>query len=418
MPKTSKGLLALSLLLFTPLLSAAPANSGHDTPSTKPAPCNDPEAPAALECALAPTAIFDANGRLWVVWALGGHVYLSYSDDQGASFSAPVPVNRVPERVAADGENRPKVIIGPAREIFVSWTMRLPKPYSGDVRFARSTDGGNSFSLPLTINDNRDLTSHRFESLGINARGELFLAWLDKRDQVAKAKAGEPYRGAALYYTVSTDGGVSFRPNRKIADHTCECCRTAMAFDPTGNPVIAWRHVFEDNIRDHAVTRLSGFEPGPVQRLSFDQWQIDACPHHGPAIDIAKDGTWHTVWFNNAPQRHGLFYAQATANGTTLSTPLPFGRYDAGAAHPDVLVLNERVYLAWKEFNGTQTEVLVMQSHDGGKTWSQPSIAATAAGASDHPFLIADGRQSYLVWHRRGLTYQPIPLAAEHAHGH
>ncbi len=412
MPKTYSRLLALSLLLFTPLLSAAPAHTGHDTAGIKPAPCNDPEAPAALECALAPTATFDTEGRLWVVWALGGHVYLSRSDDQGQTFGTPLPINHAPERVAADGENRPKIIVAPQGRIFVSWTKRLPKPYSGDVRFTYSTDAGNSFAAPVTINDNRDLTSHRFESLGINERGELFLAWLDKRDQVAKARAGEPYRGAALYYTYSTDGGASFRPNRKIADHTCECCRTAMAFDPAGNPVITWRHVYEGNIRDHAITRLSGFEPGPVQRLSFDQWQIDACPHHGPAIDIAADGTHHTVWFNNAPERHGLFYARSVADNMTFSEPLNFGRYDAGAAHPDVLALQEQVYLTWKEFDGKQTSALVMHSLNQGRTWSTPTVVASTEGASDHPFLISDGHGVYLAWHRRGLPYQPFLISA------
>lgn len=419
MTKMANHLLALSLALFVPALDAAMDHGGHgNATSGKPSSCNDPEAPVTLECALAPTATFDTAGRLWVAWVLNGHVYLSRSDDKGRTFDTPLLVNRAPERVAADGENRPKVIVGSTGTIFVSWTKRLSKPYSGDIRFAHSNDGGNSFSTPVTVNDNRDITSHRFESMGVNDRGELFLAWLDKRDQVEHGKAGKKYRGAALYYTVSSDGGTSFRANRKIADHTCECCRTAMAFDKAGNPVIAWRHVFENNIRDHAITRLSGFDPGPVQRLSFDEWQIDACPHHGPAIDIDRDGTWHTVWFNNAPERHGLFYAHATAPGTTFSEPFQFGRYDAGAAHPDVLALNDSVYLTWKEFTGTRTEAFVMPSHDGGKTWGQPVMMASTDGTSDHPFLLSDGHQAYLAWHRRGLPYQLMPLPGTYPHDH
>lgn len=418
MRKTSIWFLTPSLLLLTSLLHAATDHAGHGNHPIKPSLCNDPEAPASLECALAPSAAFDTEGNLWVAWTLGGHVYLSRSEDKGESFGTPYPVNRAPERVAADGENRPKIVIGTEGRIFVSWTKRLPKPYSGDVRFAYSINQGHSFAEPITVNDNRDITSHRFESMALNDRGELFLAWLDKRDQVAQAEVGGKYRGAALYYSVSMDGGRSFQANRKIADHTCECCRTAMAMDPAGNPVIVWRHIFEGDIRDHAIARLPGFEPGNVQRLSFDQWKIDACPHHGPAIDIGFDGTYHTVWFNNAPDRHGLFYARSEANGATFSKPINFGRYDAGAAHPDVLSLNERVYLTWKEFDGRQTQALVMHSMDRGKTWSQPSVTATTDGASDHPFLISDGRQVYVVWHRRGLPYRPIPVSMVQTDGH
>ncbi len=413
-------LVAFGLILVVPALHAAGNHSGHaghGSPGAAAIVCNDPEAPASLECALAPTAAFDGQGRLWVAWVFGGHVYLSRSDDKGASFGAPQPVNRVPERIAADGENRPKVVVGPDGRIFVSWTKRLPKPYTGDVRFAYSRDGGNSFSEPATINDDRNLTSHRFESLGVNARGELFLAWLDKRDRVATENEGGKYRGAALYYTVSNDGGTSFQANRKVADYTCECCRTAMTMDPQGNPVMVWRHVFEGNIRDHAIARLSSSTPGPVRRLSFDQWQIDACPHHGPAIDTADDGRHHAVWFNNAPERHGLYYARSDTDGEVFGEPIGFGRYDAGAAHPHVLSLNEQVYLAWKEFDGKQTVAVAQRSRDHGATWSKPAVVASAEGESDHPFLISNGRQAYLVWHRRGLRYQPIPVSVENPDG-
>lgn len=420
MNQTVIRLVSLSLFLLASAATAATdhaAHAGHGAPRPQDASCNDPEAPASLTCALAPTATFDRKGRLWVAWASGGHVYLSRSDDKGASFHAPLPVNRVPERVAADGENRPKVVVGPKGRIFVSWTKRLPRPYTGDVRFAFSHDDGNTFSEPVTVNDNRDVTSHRFESMGVNQRGELYLAWLDKRDRVATEKQGGKYRGAALYYAVSTDSGASFEFNRKVTDHTCECCRTAMAFDRTGSPVVVWRHVFEGNIRDHALARLTRSGPGQVQRLSFDQWQIDACPHHGPAIDIADDGTYHTAWFNNAPERHGLFYARPGPGGGTSGEPMGFGRYDNGASHPHVLSLDEQVFLTWKEFDGKRTIAMVQQSPDRGVTWNAPAPIASTDGNSDHPFLIGDGRRAYLTWHRRGLPYHPIPVSDAQADG-
>ena len=139
--------------------------------------------------------------------------------------------------------NRPKIVVRKG-VIYVSYTRGLAKPMSGDIRFSRSTDGGKTFSAPVTVNDNREVISHRFETLGVNDRGQVFLAWLDKRDLSAAAKRGEKYAGAAVYYAVSDDGGASFRPNVKVADHSCECCRVAMAMDMDGSPVILWRHIF------------------------------------------------------------------------------------------------------------------------------------------------------------------------------
>ena len=177
---------------------------------------------------LAATAAFDESGRLWLASIRGRHLYVSHSDDGGANLSAPVKVNAEPEDILGDGENRPKII---ARKgvVYVSYTRALEKPMTGDIRFSRSLDGGKSFSAPLTVNDNREVISHRFEAMGVNGRGQVYLAWLDKRDLSAALKKGEQYTGAAVYYAVSDDGGASFRPNVKVADHSCECCRVAMA---------------------------------------------------------------------------------------------------------------------------------------------------------------------------------------------
>lgn len=52
-------------------------------------------------------------------------------------------------------------------------------------------DGGKNFSVPVTLNDNIDAITHRFEAIGINARGQIYLAWLDKRDAVVAKNKGE-----------------------------------------------------------------------------------------------------------------------------------------------------------------------------------------------------------------------------------
>lgn len=388
---------------------AVVAADGHGGHGGAAGPCADREAPASLRCALAPTGAFDGRGRLWVAWALGGHVYVNYSNDRGRTLSAPVPVNRIPERVAADGENRPKIAIGPEGEIYVSWTQRLERPYSGHVRFARSGDGGQTFSEPVIVNDHQAVTSHRFESLAVNGRGEVYLAWLDKRDQMAAEGSGGRYAGAALYFTLSRDSGRTFLPNRKIADHTCECCRTAMALGADGLPVIAWRHIYDDNIRDHALVRFDKPDtPATSVRLSHDHWRIEACPHHGPALSVSE-GTYHAVWFNNAPEGHGLFYARSGDGGQTFSQPLAVGNYEAAASHPAVLSLGQHVWIAWQEFDGTRTQVLAMRSDNNGETWSVPLALAATAGKADHPQVLHDGKVAFVSWQTEQEGFHLLP---------
>lgn len=341
---------------------------------------------------LAVTAALDARGRLWLASVDHGHVLVRYSDDLGNSHSAPARVNPEPERIAADGENRPKLAFGKHGEVYASWTQSLDVPFAGHVRFAHSRDGGKTFSTPITVNDDRAPISHRFDSLIVDGAGRVHLVWLDKR---AKDAAGEAYAGIALYHAVSTDGGKSFSANRKLADHTCECCRIAVALATDGTPVIAWRQVYGKNVRDHALLRLDG--RSAPQRLSHEQWALDACPHHGPALAIGADGVHHAAWFSGAPQQLGLFYARST-DGVAFTAPLPFGDNDAQAGHPAVLNLGRAVFLAWKEFDGKNSLIRLMRSSDGGMTWSTPVALANTATASDHPQLIAHGRRAWLGW--------------------
>jgi hypothetical protein len=358
---------------------------------------------------LAVSATFDANGRLWLASVKDGHVLVSYSDDRGKTTSTPVQVNAEAEYVAADGENRPKIALAGNGNIYLSWTRSLETPYAGNIRFSRSLDGGKSFSEPVTVNDNLDPFTHRFEALGVNARGQIYIAWLDKRDNEAAKKKGEKYGGISVYYAVSKDEGKSFQANSKAADHSCECCRVAMAMDTDGVPVITWRQIYGKNVRDHAMLRLDG-KSEPI-RLSNDNWEVDACPHHGPALSIAADGVYHSVWFNNAPERHGLFYANSPDQGKSFSSPMNFGNFKAQAAHPNVLSLGQRVFIVWKEFDGAATSINLIQSGDGGKLWSAPRKIASTADTSDHPWLLADGDKVYLSWNTLAERYRLTALA-------
>ncbi|HEY0666045.1 MAG TPA: sialidase family protein [Gallionella sp.] len=404
----------ISALLFSCLTFSA-AGWAADHAEHKPRDMSASWAAALARAPLAVSVAFDAEGGVWRAAVSAGHVTVSHSGDKGSTWGAPVMVNPQAEFVAAEGENRPKIAVARNGNIYVSWTRSSETPYAGDIRFSRSTDGGQTFSAPLTVNDNLDPITHRFEAMGINSQGQVYLAWLDRRDAAAAKQRGKKFTGLSVYYAVSDDEGLSFGTNKKAAEHSCECCRVAIAIDTDGAPVIAWRHIFGKNTRDHALLRLDG-KSQPV-RLSRDNWELDACPHHGPALSIADDGVYHAVWFNNAEQRHGLFYANSANRGRTFPAPLNFGNFNRQAAHPHVLSLGRQVVIVWKEFDGETTGILRMNSADGGRTWTAPVRIASTAGPSDHPLLAGDGASAYLSWNSvaEGHRVIAIPLTREQA---
>ena len=358
---------------------------------------------------LGSSAIFAPDGTLLVAAKQGEHIMLYRSQDQGQSWSAPAAVNALPEAISADGENRPKLAFSADGGLLVSWTRPLGKPYSGAIRLARADDGRN-FSPPLTVHKDPAEITHRFESLLTTPDNKVILAWIDKRDLEAAKTSKAAYRGAAIYSAVSNDGGRSFQPERKLADHSCECCRIASALDRDGTPLFMWRHVFAPNERDHALLRFTAEGASQrVQRATFDRWKVDGCPHHGPSLTVDAAGLRHAVWFNQKDGAGRVFYGRLLP-GDEIRVE---GQRVIGglrAAHADLAAAGGKLLIAWKEFDGERTQLRGLVSTDGGEKFSELALASTD-GASDQVRVIRQQEKLYIFWRteKEGFRLFPLP---------
>ena len=310
---------------------------------------------AEIQCGKTPSITINTNGQFWGVFYYERHLYLTHSDDKGKNFSTPVKINRTGEDVYTNGENRPKIAFGPQQQIYISWSAKTQGRFNGNIRFSKSTDGGQHFSTPVTINDDGLLTGHRFESLQITKSGLIYLIWIDKRDKIASKEKGTDYAGAAIYYAVSYDNGISFSKNKKIIDHSCECCRIATT--QSGDDVVTmWRNIYDTNTRDHALSLLtSSMQPQditiPVYRATIDDWKIDACPHHGPDISLSDNQGLHMAWFSDGNINKGLSYGFFDLKQNKIIRQQNIDDRPT-ASHPQVLFANNVVYYLWKRFDG------------------------------------------------------------------
>jgi hypothetical protein len=386
--------------------SAAFAQMNHQHASE--AACEGTE----LRCASKVTPAFGADGTLWLAWMAGGQISVAHSNDAGRSFSTPVSVTK--ERLNLDWgpDARPKIAVDPKGGVVLAFSIFRDKAFNGQVLTTRSVDGGESFAPPRPITSSKE--SQRFEAVGLDADGSVFAAWLDKRNRVPAQQAGKKYDGAGLFFASSRDGGATYSEAHLAADNTCECCRLGLAFAGPGRPVVAFRNIFDGGVRDHAVVTFSdSATPGEVRRVSKDDWQIAACPHHGPSLAVSAAGTYHVTWYTGGKARKGLFYARSRDEGRTFSDPVPIGRADRNPTRPYVLATPRGTTIAWKEFDGEKTTVSVMTSHDDGQNWSKPVTVATTTDTSDHPLLVSDGQKTYLSWMTKADGYRIQPIEFE-----
>ena len=281
--------------------------------------------------------------------------------------------------------------------------------YAGRVRFTRSLDQGKSFDKVRTINTDEGLIGHRFVRMQLDSEGSILLAWLDKRDRVAAKKKGQKYRGTALYSVRSNDHGISFSPNINLANHSCECCRLASTVDAEEGMYLFWRMIFDKNTRDHALLYLPKDQSvEPLLRASYDQWQVDACPHHGPDMEY-MNGKLFLTWFSQGDAQSGLMYASYDPQSNRFS---PTQSLDASpqASHPQIAGNGKELFQVWKRFNGENTLILSRVSSDQGQSWSKDKVLTQTAGSSDHPRLIRMQNKVYLSWLSADEGYQLLAL--------
>lgn len=369
---------------------------------------------------LAMGAAFSPEGVLWIVGLDAQQkLFVQTSPDQGRNWSAPRVLDTGSDKVAADGENRPKLVFGPTGPsgaqgwVVITYTEPLSRPYTGQIRMLRSEDGGRSFSTPFTVHRDRQLITHRFESVAFDAKGTLHTLWVDKRDLEARiaaapapadapsgagrGRAARPkvdYRGAAIYRNESTDGGKTFGPDLKLADHSCECCRIALAPSPDGGLVALWRHVFAPNERDHGFAPVGATVAQPV-RASLDRWALDACPHHGPGLTPAAAGGYHAVWFGDRAGQSRVRYGRLAADGTPQGEVrvLP----DERAEHAAVLAVGPQLAIVWRSFDGQATRWRAWLSKDDGRSFRVQDLGSSTDD-NDHPLLLQHGGQIHALW--------------------
>jgi hypothetical protein len=225
--------------------------------------------------------------------------WIALSSDSGASFGAPVRLNRRDGAVVSQPQTSPVASFGPGGRVAVAWIERREGATSAmDVMAAASGDGGTTFARPAAVNDDvadAKETLHGYPSIAFRPDGRLFASWIDERESRSRNPAPAT---SCVFAALSEDGGMSWGDNRVLTDRACPCCRPALAVDAGGRTVLAYRSGAA-NLRDPALllTPDDGSSVAFDTLLAADRWELDSCPTSGPAVTAGEDGgvvAWYT----------------------------------------------------------------------------------------------------------------------------
>ena len=357
------------------------------------------------------TTAVGLDGAVYWAWFDGDadatNVYFSRLKPGEDLPSTPIRVNRVDGEANMHGQAPAQLAIGPNGDIYVVWTNRIEvegrRFPASDLLFARSSDGGLSFSDVRIVNDDAGgpPSGHTFHDVAVSLDGTIYVSWIDTRaldaarngssDAMHHADGEEDHMhghhesmtadmpGPEIRVAKSTDGGRSFGTSAVVDRSSCPCCRTSLAVGPEGAVYVAWRKVYEGDIRDMAISSSvdGGATFSDARRVHVDGWNFNGCPHTGPDIVVDAEGRVHVAWYTGAAGGSGLFYA--VSDGDRFTEPVTL---QSDAPVSQVRMAQDPgggVWLAWED---SRSGAVNLAHASGG---SVEAVAKTFSG--DQPSL-------------------------------
>ena len=328
-----------------------------------------------VKSVVGPSVQIDDQGFISAAWVEEDKetrtILFASSDKPGGPLGTPVPVNQPTEHVYYPQESPAVVIRG--NEVFVTWSQTHPKivpdkPFAGELRLSRFTDGGRTFAPSVLVNDDGQVIHHTFDSIQIAQNGVVHMAWIDGRE--GKKEPG-------TFVARSTDQGRTIAKNLKIDDETCVCCRTAVVTSADGVVYAAWRKIFEGHIRETVVSRSTDggetFSSSVV--VGNDRWVYPACPHRPASLAVDRQGRLYVVWYTEgADETPAIYLTYSDDQGKTFSNKKQLNRFKGiFPDHPQMAVDPAgRIAVVWEEQSPVRREVVASFSLDRGQSFSQP----------------------------------------------
>lgn len=322
-----------------------------------------------------PSVQVDEQGRISLSWMEEDKdvrsVLYARSAEPGGPMGAPVRINR-PEDVPYWRQEAPALVVQ-GEDVFVTWGLAHPKatpqqPFATELRLSRSIDGGKTFQPSVAVNDDPGVIQHTFDALHRDADGRLHLSWIDGRE--GKKEPG-------TYVARSLDRGATITRNLKVDEGTCVCCRTAVTSGPEGMVYVAWRKIFEGNVRETVVARSTDhgetFEPPVI--VGHDQWVFPACPHRPASMGVDRQGRLYVVWYTEGTDEIPAAYiAYSDDRGKSFSEKRKLNiSKNTFPDHPQIAVDPEgRIVVVWEEQAPVKRDVVMSVSMDRGATFTAP----------------------------------------------
>jgi peroxiredoxin len=307
------------------------------------------------------------------------------------------------------GEVPPKIAYAADGKLYAAYLVTKVVPGQmwpqNLLRFASSSDHGATWGTPTTVVGDGTFGSYSDHALHVAPNGTVYLSWL------SEAAADSSH----AYLARSSDGGKTWsKPAMVDFDRACPCCRTAMASGADGTLYVAWRKRFPaDGGEERDIVLAHSSDGGATwstpTRVHADGWKVDHCPDAGPSVRVASDGVVHVAWWTGKDGTAGVRYGQSHDGGRSFSEPVPLGvAAQSKPAHVQLALGDashaNMIAAAFDDGTLAVPRIVVRLSRDGGKTFGPSEPVSDAGKQAGYPVINLRGDTVVVAWQERSLA--------------
>jgi len=256
--------------------------------------------PSTRETTAGPAISVGPDGILHLAWADQTEgspaIFYARSVDGGGSFSSPVVVA---DGGDAEARGAPAVAGGPAGAVALAWEEK--KDGIWRIGFSRSTDG-TEFTAPVSVGASARSGDRAQPALASGADGTLYLAW---RDLSVGDTGGIFFARAA--------SSASFGDGMEVSSYPEIQQDPVVAVDNQNRVHLAWSDRRDGPFAVYYARADDGDNFGVVKRVS------EAEGDHIPSLAVDKDGGVHVAWASSLLYVYHTYYAFSADGGNTFS---------------------------------------------------------------------------------------------------